>query len=166
MATAASNKDNEKALSELIIINNDRYEGYTKAAEQIKDSDLKALFTQQASMSKKFSEQLRQHVDFKEEAPDRGETTFSGKIYRAWMDIRKALSANDRKAVLSSCEYGEDVALKTYDHVLSEHTGAKPEVLDLVREQRTGIKEGHDKVKQLRDSEKEKSGSSTQKSDQ
>lgn len=161
MASQASPNDKEtlKALTELIVINNDRYEGYTKAAEQIKDEDgsLRSLFNEQALISKKFSNELRQHIEYKDEAPDRDETTFSGKIYRAWMDIRKALSANDRKAVLQSCEYGEDVALKTYDHVLEKHTNANPEVLNLVRQQRSAIQQGHDKVKQLRDNEKQRS---------
>lgn len=162
MKAEAQNEETLKALKELIIINNDRVEGYKKAEEQTQDSDLKVLFARLAADSEKFSQELRNHVEYKDEAPDRDETTMSGKVYRVWMDIRKALSANDRRAILSSCEYGEDVALKTYDHVLEKHTDAKPEVLDLVRNQRTAIQRGHDQVKQLRDAEKNTSG---QKSD-
>jgi uncharacterized protein (TIGR02284 family) len=145
-----------RALNDLIVVNNDRSEGYTKAAEQTKDSDLKQLFTRLADDSKKFSEELRNHVTFKE-AADRDETSFSGKIYRAWMDIRKDLSANDRQAILSSCEYGEDVALKTYNNVLKNENELNAEVLDLVRRQRAVVQKGHDEVKRLRDNEKQRS---------
>jgi len=148
-----------KALKELIIINNDRTEGYNKAAEQTKDSDLKPLFTRLAGESKKFSDELRKLIEYKDEAPDRDETTFSGKIYRAWMDVRKALSANDRRAILSSCEYGEDVALKTYDSVLKNESELKPELLNLVKQQRDTLQKAHDEVKRLRDNEKQRSDS-------
>jgi uncharacterized protein (TIGR02284 family) len=33
-----------EVLNDLIIINNDRYEGYQKAREQVKDPDLKDFF--------------------------------------------------------------------------------------------------------------------------
>lgn len=147
---ATESPEQTKALSELIVINNDRYEGYQKAAGQTEDADLKTLFTKLAADSQKFSSELRQHFDYKDEAPDRGETTASGKVFRVWMDVKKALSANDRKAILSSCEFGEDVAKKTYDHVLKEHE-LEPALADLIRQQRSVLQEGHDKVKQLRD---------------
>ena len=33
------------AVNDLIVINNDRYEGYKTAASETKDSDLKSMFT-------------------------------------------------------------------------------------------------------------------------
>ncbi len=105
MATVSEKK--AKALGELVIINNDRYEGYNKAAEQTTDADLKSLFTKFSSQSKNFSSDLRKLIPFSEEAPKRDETTVSGKFYRAWMDVKSALTSKDRKAVLSSCEFGK-----------------------------------------------------------
>ncbi|HYG51733.1 MAG TPA: PA2169 family four-helix-bundle protein [Flavobacteriales bacterium] len=153
MKTTTS-KEKATALKELIIINNDRYEGYTKAAEQVKDSDLKTLFTKLANESKGFSEELRKHIPFSDDKPERDETTLSGKVFRVWMDIKKALSANDRKAVLASCEFGEDAAKKTYDTILDDPQGVSGELLQLIRTQRSSIQHGHDTVKQLRDSYK------------
>lgn len=144
------------ALKELIIINNDRYEGYTKASEQVKDSDLKTLFTKLANDSKGFSDELQTHIPFSDDNPVRDETSFSGKVFRAWMSIKKALSTDDRKAVLASCEFGEDAAKKTYDSILDDPEGVTPELLQLIRTQRSSIQHGHDTVKQLRDSYKEK----------
>lgn len=141
-----------KALSELVIINNDRYEGYKKAAEETTDSDLKALFTKFSTQSKGFSSELRSLIPFTEEAPDRDETTVSGKFYRAWMDVKSALTAKDRKAILSSCEFGEDVAKKTYDDVLDKPEDIPSDVLSLIKKQRSELQQGHDTVKALRDS--------------
>lgn len=154
MKTTTS-KEKITALKELIIINNDRYEGYTKASEMVKDADLKTLFTKFASESKGFSEELKTHIPYSDEKPG-DETTLSGKVFRAWMDIKKALSSDDRKAVLASCEFGEDAAKKTYDSVLDDPEGVSGELLQIIRTQRSSIQHGHDTVKQLRDSYKEK----------
>lgn len=143
-----------KALSELVIINNDRYEGYNKAAEQTTDADLKSLFTKFSTQSKGFSSELRKLIPFTEEAPKRDETTVSGKFYRAWMDVKAALTAKDRKAILSSCEFGEDVAKKTYDDVLEHPEDVPSDVLSLIKKQRSELQQGHDTVKALRDSAK------------
>ena len=84
---ATLNEKKAKALGELVIINNDRYEGYNKAAQQTTDADLKSLFTKFSTQSKNFSSDLQKLIPFSEEAPKRDETTVSGKFYRAWMDV-------------------------------------------------------------------------------
>ncbi|MGQ0829300.1 MAG: ferritin-like domain-containing protein, partial [Bacteroidota bacterium] len=115
--TTTTDKSTE-AVTELIIINNDRFEGYKTAAEETNDSDLKSLFLKCSTQSKGFSEELRKLIPSSEEAPKRDETKISGKFYRAWMDVKSALTGKNRKTILSSCEFGEDVALKTYNDVL------------------------------------------------
>ena len=50
-------------------------------------------------------------------------TTGSGKIYRAWMDVKAVFTGHDRHTVLENCEFGEDAALKAY------HTSLKKEDL-------------------------------------
>ncbi|MDP1802172.1 MAG: PA2169 family four-helix-bundle protein [Bacteroidota bacterium] len=140
------------AIKDLIIINNDRYEGYKTAAEETKDADLKSLFTDFSNQSKGFSLDLRKFVPPSEEQPERDETKNSGKLFRIWMDLKSAVTGNDRKAILSSCEFGEDKAKATYDDVL-EHTEDIPkEALSVITKQRAAIQKGHDTVKSLRDS--------------
>ena len=70
------------------------------------------------------------------------------------MDIKAAVTAKDRKAILSSCEFGEDVAKKHYEEVLSHSDGVPPEAMEVIRRQQTAILKGHDTVKNLRDSAK------------
>ena len=145
-----------EALSELVIINNDRYEGYQKAMEQTKDSDLKSLFSKFSLQSKSYSSELRTLIPFKDEAPKRDETKTSGKFYRAWMDIKNALAGNDRKAVLNSCEFGEDVAKKTYEETLEDTENIPSDVLAIIKKQYNEIVQAHDTIRSLRDTEKAK----------
>lgn len=145
--------ETKTSINSLILINNDRYEGYKKAAEQAKDGDLKTLFTKNSQQSKRFGESLRQFADT-EDQPKYDETTNSGKLYRVWMDVKNGLATDDRKSVLNSCEFGEDAAKKVYDEVLENTDDLPEEVLDMVRKHRGELQSAHDEVKQLRDNTK------------
>lgn len=141
-------------LQDLILINNDRFEGYQKAAEETKDNSLKDLFHKYSHQSKGFVSELRGLIHDQDEQPDRGETTLSGKLYRVWMDVKAGLAANDRKATLNSCEFGEDVALGTYREALDDELSG--EVRSVVLRQQTEIREAHNNIRSLRDSENSK----------
>ena len=140
-----------KTVNDLIVINNDRYEGYKKAADETDDADLKQMFSNFSTQSKGFAEELRKFVD-NEEDVKKDETTGSGKLFRTWMDIKSAITAKNRKAILSSCEFGEDTALKTYKEALEDTGDLAPEAVDVIRRQQSEIQTGHDRVKAMRDS--------------
>lgn len=151
MKTSTAKSTGEQ-LRELIIINNDRYEGYKTAAEETKDTRLKGIFEEYSHQSKKFSDELQKFLPANsDQAPAPGETKNSGKIYRAFMDMKATLRGKDNKGILSSCEYGEDTAKKTYDDVL-ENSVEDSEVLDIIRKQREKLQKSHDKIKMMRDS--------------
>lgn len=141
-----------EALNDLIIINNDRYEGYQKAMEQVEDADLKDLFSQFSMQSKANNAELRSMVPASEDTPDRDETRISGKFYRVWMDVKNSLASNNRKEVLSSCEYGEDVAKKAYEDALSERGELTSDSVAVIQKQYDEILNAHNQVKSLRDS--------------
>ena len=145
------NKDIVKHLNGLIEINNDRVEGYHTAAEETKDAALRSLFERFASQSRSYRDELAGLVRANGGEPVEG-TTQSGKLYRVWMDIKAALSGNDRKAVLSNCEYGEDVALDSYRGVTEAKELTLPSnVRELLQQQQKEIKRAHDDIKQMRD---------------
>lgn len=141
-----------EALNDLIIINNDRYEGYQKAMEQVEDADLKELFSQYSLQSKANNAELRSMVPASEETPDRDETRISGKFYRVWMDVKNALASNNRKEVLSSCEYGEDVAKKAYEQALTDRAELTSDAVAKIQKQYDELLNAHNQVKALRDS--------------
>jgi uncharacterized protein (TIGR02284 family) len=138
-------------LNDLIRINNDRVDGYEKAAKEAKsvDADLQALFHRFAQESKQFASEIKLLV--KELGGDPAEdTTTSGKIYRVWMDLKAAITGKDRKAILASCEFGEDAAQKAYEKAL-ESDDLISQVRDLIVRQKSLLRQSHDMVKKFRD---------------
>ena len=140
-------------LNELVEINNDRVAGYENAAKETEQEDLKTVFNKLADDSRKCQDEVTSQVTKLGGTPKKGTST-SGKVYRVWMDVRSALTNKDRHAVLSSCETGEDVAVKAYEDALDKKNEISPEGAQLIQKQATIIRAGHDKVKALRDSAK------------
>jgi uncharacterized protein (TIGR02284 family) len=140
------------AIKDLIVINNDRYEGYKTAAKETTDADLKSMFNEFSNQSQQFSQELRKFVTSPDEQPKRDETKATGKLYRVWMDLRSAVSGKDRKTILSSCEYGEDVAKKHYEEAISDAGELSSEAVNVIQKQKEEIVRAHDKVKAMRDS--------------
>jgi uncharacterized protein (TIGR02284 family) len=147
-------ESNEKivdVLNNLVQINNDRIEGYERAAKETEDSDLKSLFNQMASKSHMMKSQLSSEVIKRSGKPTESTTT-SGKAFRVWMDFKAALTGKNKKAILDSCEFGEDAAQGTYEDVLKDGTELPGELAALISNQKTQLREDHDRVKSLRDS--------------
>ncbi|MFC3199027.1 PA2169 family four-helix-bundle protein [Parapedobacter deserti] len=143
-----------EVLNDLIKINNDRIAGYEKAIAElpVADVDLKALFSSLIEQSERLKTELQQHISAWDNKVDE-QTTASGKVYRVWMDIKQTFAVNDRRAVLESCEYGEDAAQKAYREAEQEE-GISTAAKALISGQKAQLKASHDHVKQLRDREK------------
>ena len=147
-------ESNEKiinALNDLIQINNDRIEGYERAEKETDESDLKSLFSRMAQKSHMLKSQLGSEVVKRGGKTNEGTTT-SGKIFRVWMDFKAALTGKDRKAILSSCEFGEDAAQNTYESAIKSSDEFPADIGKLIMDQKSKLREDHDYVKMLRDS--------------
>lgn len=138
-------------LNKLVEINNDRIRGYEKAFATTEERDLKDLFSTFEQTSEKCVGEL-----FGEISKLGGEATegtkASGKFFRAWMDVKTALTGKDRKAILDSCEYGEEKADETYQEVLndkSEHLN--PQQLSMIKTQHKLLKSDHSTIKSMHD---------------
>lgn len=145
-----NNQDVIDSLNNLIQINNDRIQGYLTASQETDQDDLKRVFSEMMTTSQECRRELVQEVTRLGGTPVEG-TTASGKLYRVWMDIKAALTSKDRKAILNSCEFGEDAAVKTYQTEIDGDALNGTECLLMVKEQYSKIKSGHDKIKQMRD---------------
>jgi uncharacterized protein (TIGR02284 family) len=138
-------------LNELLEVNNDRIDGYETAAKEAKDEDLKLLFHTFANHSIGFRHELSNLVLSCGGIPQEGSST-SGKVYRAWMNIKAAITGNDRNAIINSCEYGEDVAVETYKSILDgDHIDSQIRWI-LMKEQAVIISD-HDRIKSLKDTQ-------------
>ena len=147
---ATNNQEIIDSLNNLIQINNDRIQGYLTASQETDEGDLKAVFSEMMTASQECRRELVHEVSSLGGTPVEG-TTVSGKLFRVWMDIKAALTSKDRKAILNSCEFGEDAAVNTYRTEMDGDALKGTEQLNKVRDQYTKIKAGHDKIKQLRD---------------
>jgi len=138
-------------LNSLIQINEDRKEGYQKAWEHSDDLNLKTLFDQYSKQSARYVVELGTAVESYGGVPAE-RTSISGDAYRAWMDIKDALTTNQRKTVLASCERGEDAAVKTYKDALDESQQLDNNLVGVITMQYRDIEKAHDQIKTLRDS--------------
>lgn len=138
-------------VNKIIQTNIDRREGYEKAIDEIKDPQLRTLFEDCCKQSNEYVNELRQIV-IQHGGTPLETTSTAGDIYRIWMDVKSALAVNNTKAVLQSCEKGEDIALNAYRNVTeSENTVTEDVVTSSLVRQQEGILSMHNRVKALRD---------------
>ena len=157
MQTTDNKSSTVSVLNDLVLINNDRVAGYEKALEELRsrktdtgsDADLESLFASYITDSREFSAELSREVNMLGEEAEEG-TMASGKLYRAWMDVKALFSGKDRHTILSSCETGEDAAQKAYKDALATE-GISENVRAIILKQQTELKRAHDKIKMLRD---------------
>ena len=143
-------------LNDLIQINNDRIEGYEKAIEDTRsgDSDYESLFNQMIQQSSGYKQELINEVRRIGGDPEWNSTTNSGKIYRMWMDVKSAFTGKTDQSALELCEYGEDAAQKAYNEALNSSDIILDDTRELIRRQKSQLKESHDIIKARRDMEK------------
>ncbi|MEP7127978.1 MAG: PA2169 family four-helix-bundle protein [Chitinophagales bacterium] len=137
-------------LNELVQINHDRNEGYKVASSETTDAQLKDLFQKYALQSDDLAEALTTEILALDGKPVEG-TRLDGKIYRIWMDVKAAIAGNDRQAILNSCEYGEDIALRTYSDALMADVILPVNIRQLISKQKRELQEAHSHIKSLRD---------------
>jgi uncharacterized protein (TIGR02284 family) len=116
---------------------------------QPEDSDLKALFVRMIGESHKMKLALATEVQVLGKDADTG-TTNSGKLYRAWMDVKAVFTGHDRKTILDNCENGEDAAQRAYKAALAEEN-LSANIRTMITEQKALLKTSHDEIKALRD---------------
>jgi uncharacterized protein (TIGR02284 family) len=141
-----------EVLNDLIQINNDRIEGFEKAAENLEepDSGLSAVFNKLADESRANAVELTHIVREDGYEAVEGSST-SGALHRAWLDIKSAFTGGDLEAVLNECETGEDAIKAAYRSALNDENVLSPELVATLQRQQIGITEGHDLIKSLRD---------------
>jgi uncharacterized protein (TIGR02284 family) len=144
-------KETIEVLNDLIQINNDRITGYEKAIRETKpeDDDLKVLYATMIAESHRNKIALASEVQAMGAEVEQGTTT-SGKIYRAWMDVKTLFTGHNRHTILANCEAGEDAAQRAYRTAL-EHEALPAYIRELLVRQEESLKAGHDEIKALRD---------------
>lgn len=137
------------AINSLVEINNDRIEGYATATLETEEKELKILFEQLAETSRVFNSELIFEIHKLEGTPVEG-STMIGKFFRVWMEMKTAITDRDRKAILKSCAYGEEMAMETYNIALSRDLEDLPsEIQIIIQNQRDILKKDKDKINEM-----------------
>ena len=82
------------------------------------------------------------------------DTTAAGKIFRAWMDIKAAITESDRLSILASCEFGEDAAQRAYEAALLSPSLTEDGTRQLIAKEQASLKKSHEMIKQQHNAHK------------
>jgi uncharacterized protein (TIGR02284 family) len=141
-------------LNDLILINNDRIEGYERALKELKegddDTDLQLLFLRFIDDSRRYKVELGTEIAAFGQSMETGTST-GGKLHRAWIAVKETFTGHDRHSILEECEFGEDAIKKAYEEALNEVVLASY-IREMLTEQESELIEAHDEIKELRDS--------------
>jgi uncharacterized protein (TIGR02284 family) len=108
-----------KVLNSLIETTLDSANGYKEAAENIKDSELRTMFARRAEERREIAGQLQAEVrSFGGEPQD--EQSMLGKMHNKFVDLKTAMGADSKKAVIDEVERGEDVIKGKFEHALKD----------------------------------------------
>src|ERR1700749_2008033 len=90
-------------LNDLILINNDRIEGFEKAIKEIEESDenrdLVPVFLRCIDDSRQFKMELAGEVQVLGKDAEQG-TSIGGKLHRAWIEVKETFTGHDRHSLL------------------------------------------------------------------
>jgi len=143
---ATVNKDVIDMLNDLIETCRDGSQGFETAAQHVRDSQLKTLFSRYAKQRQQFAADLEAEANrLGGSAERRG--SVAGALHRGWMNLKTAVSANDDAAIVAECERGEDAAKKAYEDVIKADLPMA--IKSVVQRQYTQVKDAHDSVRAI-----------------
>jgi uncharacterized protein (TIGR02284 family) len=135
-------------LNYLIEICKDGQEGFHSASENVKHSDLKALFSGYSIQRSKFASDLQQCVIPLGEEPEKT-SSFASAVHRGWIDLKAAFTKGSDHAILAECERGEDYAVSAYLDALADELPTN--IRKIILTQSAAVQAAHDDIRHRRD---------------
>jgi len=148
-AKEQSHKEHAEALQVLLQKNFDAEKGFKKAITKTENDSLKEFLKRQAVKHNRFATELDKEIRSLNEHP-KEEGSFTGKLSRAWMDIKVAVSGDHDEAILEECVRGEKDSAKEYEEALDENT-FPPHLDEVLKKQLSDIKTMITEVKTMED---------------
>lgn len=134
-------------LNELLEKNYDAEAGYKKAAEDVKNQDLKNYFNSRAKDRYDFGHQLKDEIKSFGHEPEKG-TSLKGDAHRMWMDLKSAFSNDKEESILEEAIRGEKAAIEDYNKIIAKND-LPPSTENLIIRQRNSVKEALNEVQAL-----------------
>jgi uncharacterized protein (TIGR02284 family) len=147
-------KATQALANELIETLKDGQKGYAEAMTDVEDADLKQIFKKYAAQRASYITELEDQMFKLDLKPDE-ESSVTGTIHRAFINLKGIVTSKDRHSILAECERGEDYAKKAYQTALNAQdlpSGLKA----VIEKQYQGVQQGHDEIRNLRDAAEKK----------
>jgi uncharacterized protein (TIGR02284 family) len=141
-----NSKSTTDVVNDLLQVLEDGKEGFRKAAEAVKDPNLKVVLSEFADERAQMAEEL---LRFTPAEPEEAKPTIMGAVHRGWIELKSALTSGDDHAILAECERGEDHAVEAFKKALEQELPS--DVRQEVKSQAARVLKAHDRVKELRD---------------
>jgi uncharacterized protein (TIGR02284 family) len=146
----AQKKEIISTVNSLIETLKDGQEGFRQAAEAVKDSELKSLFSDYSLERSRFAGELQEELRQIGDADPEDSSSVAGAMHRAWINLKAAATSGDDHAILAECKRGEDSAISEYQKAMEADLSSP--LRDTVSRQYDKVKMAHDRVRNLRDS--------------
>ncbi|MCJ7758533.1 MAG: PA2169 family four-helix-bundle protein, partial [Gillisia sp.] len=112
-------------------------------------SRLIEFLKRQALRHNRFATELDREIRSLNEHP-KEEGSFTGKLSRAWMDLKVAVSGNHDEAILEECVRGQKGSAKEYEEALDENK-FPPHLEEVLKKQLSDINTMIAEVKSMED---------------
>jgi uncharacterized protein (TIGR02284 family) len=135
-------------LNSLIATTFDSVDGYEEAAKNSHSDRFITMFKARAVERKAVIATMRAEVTrLGGEAEDDG--TMLGSAHRVFLNLKAAVTGRDEQAIIAEVEQGEDHIKAKFEDALND-TELSPEVMHVIRESYTSVKQGHDQMRDLK----------------
>jgi uncharacterized protein (TIGR02284 family) len=148
MAESSSNNSGVvDTLKEVGKIIRDSEEGYRHSANDIDDWQLRSMFLELARVRSEQGDEIDRLLQrFGGEAVPKGGST-SGTLHRTFVDLKAAITGNNRQAVVNEVVRGESYAESVFDRALRADLPA--DVRQVVQRQHNSVRESRDRVRRM-----------------
>ena len=141
------NKEAISVLNDLIETSKDGEKGFMACAEDVKNTQLKQVFTKHAQDCRQAATELQAKVKSLGGDPETS-TSVTADLHRFWVDIKSSVTGKDEAAILNEAERGEDHAKAAYKKALEKDLPA--DIRSFIQSQYEGVQKAHDEIRDLR----------------
>lgn len=135
-------------LNSLIETTLDSVNGYRKAAEDVRDPELRSMFQQKASCRATISTELQGEVRSFGGDPKTDQSTL-GAMHNKFVDVKSSITGGNDKAVVNEVERGEDFIKAKFEKATDD--GDLPSTArELIQKALGTIQSDHDEVSRLK----------------
>jgi len=135
-------------LNDPVETSKDGEQGFSTAADDAKDPELKTTFRRHAQECARSAAELQTLVSRLGDKPEE-HGSVAGAVHRGWVNLKSSVTPRTDLAILEECERGEDVAKARYSNALEKTL--PPDIRQVVERQYAGVVRNHNEIRDLRD---------------